>query len=308
MPIYSSRSLKKLFQKLNFIPEKKLGQIFITNYQVCKRAVDALNLFPNQDRVLEVGPGFGAFSDLLLKKSRTIFLIDRDPKCISYLYSHFSSLSHTTPDISIFKHDLRNISFLGSIPEKAKVNLIQGDFLSIPFPNVNKLISNVPFGISVPFILRCLREKPLDLYVLIVQREFQQHLCAQPGESHYTLVSVLSNLYFNIEIIEEIPKSAYYPLPDVPTVLLRLSPKEYFNPESKYYINRTLFIEFLNTLFSVKKKLLRSIVKLNLIKNPSFSSNFPYFTNVSLQSQYSDVPIYQIPPRELFTLMEKSMK
>ncbi|MCF2141553.1 MAG: rRNA adenine N(6)-methyltransferase family protein [Candidatus Lokiarchaeota archaeon] len=308
MPIYSSRSLKKLFQKLHFIPEKKFGQIFIINYQVCKRAVDALNLFPNQDRVLEVGPGFGAFSDLLLNKSRTIFLIDRDPKCISYLYSHFSLLSHKILDISIFKHDLRNISFLGSIPEKAKVNLIQGDFLSIPFPKVNKLISNVPFGISIPFILRCIREQPLDLYVLIVQREFQQHLCAQPGQSHYTFISALANVYFDIEILEDIPKSAYYPLPDVPTVLLRLSPKENFNPESNYYANRSLFIEFLRTLFFCKKKLLRNIAKSISMKNSSFLLRFPLFTEISLQSEFSDVPIFQIPPKELFALMETSMK
>ncbi|MHA1795024.1 MAG: rRNA adenine N-6-methyltransferase family protein [Promethearchaeota archaeon] len=305
MPLLSPHSLKKIFNSYRFTPDQQLGQSYLVNATICRHAVEALSLNPQEDTVLEIGPGFGAITEYYWPKAKYIFLIDTFSPSISYLNTYFSSKT------SVFCHDLRNIKFLHNIPKKAHINLVHADILAIPFPKVGslKIVSNIPFSISIPLFLKFLFEGPCISYILILQKEFFKHLVAQPGESHYTFISALSSLYFQIYLIETIPKKAYFPYSNVPTVLIKLIPTERFQSESPYFAQRTQFCQFIQVLlnFNWKNKRLSNLCRSLPSNDIQFNQMFPNFVQACNESPFINTFVKDINPAELFHLMQNSL-
>lgn len=301
IPVYAKNTLKKLLEANKSHPDKAIGQNYIIDEGLCKLVVHAMELHPTEDDVLEIGPGFGAFSDFLVARSRTIFLVDIDSVSIDFLDTHFKK------NENIFLHSVRNVIYRQKFETKAKINLLEGDILKIPFPNCHKLISNVPFPLSYSLIVKFVSEEPLDCYVLILQKEFVQHLLAKPGESNYSVVSPLCNLYFDIEILEDISPDSYYPSPKVKTQLIRLTPQRRFAQATPYFLHRKMFIRFIESLFEEKQKRVRSwIAKIS----HTFSLDFIDFTKLSnniVNLGLLDSHINQISETILFQLMADSL-
>ncbi|MHA1674282.1 MAG: rRNA adenine N-6-methyltransferase family protein, partial [Promethearchaeota archaeon] len=88
MPILSQKSLQQLFTQKKFKPSSDAGQTFIVSERLVNAVTKALELKSDEDIILEVGPGFGAFTDRILSKSSSIFLIEKDPTCLSYLHEY----------------------------------------------------------------------------------------------------------------------------------------------------------------------------------------------------------------------------
>lgn len=305
MPLLSPKSLQKIFHRYKFNPEQKLGQNYLINEAVCKRALDTLDISAERDSVMEIGPGFGAITEFLWTKSKYVFLVDNFSPSISFLKDYFA------PKTTIFLHDPRNLSYLHDFPAKAHINLVQGDILSIPFPKREnlKIISNVPFSISVPLLTRFVSEEPCKNYVLILQKQFFQHLLAQAGGSHYTFISALSSIFFHVDWFEEIPRNAYFPFSQVPTVLVKLAPTEKFQPKSLYYTRRMEFIRFLQVILQSnwKNKSLQNLTRVIPTHDPPFIQNYPQFVQVCNESEYKHDNVNTIPAVVLFKLMMESL-
>ncbi len=300
MPILSQKSLQRLFTQQKFKPSPDAGQTFIVSERLVNVVTEALELNSKKDVVLEVGPGFGAFTDRLLSHSNSIFLIEKDPTCISYLHEY---LKQKAP---VFVHSARNISFLGEIPNKSRVNLIEGNILELPFPKISKLVSNLPFQITYPFIIKLIHEPPLQSYVLILQKETVDHLLAQPGQPNYTVLSALCNLFFSLEILETIPSKSYYPSPDVKTQLIRLTPTPQFKSNTPFYTHRKDFIHFIEILFTDKRKTWKNWISAHSKNSVEDIGEFPNLKSLKLAVESMDMlkkSISQIPVLDLFELM-----
>ena len=140
MPFYTEHQLKALAiqQKFNF--SKEMGQCFLVNLRICNLMLQSLQINSKKDNILEIGPGFGAFSHLLAKKGKCLYLVEFSPVCSKFLEKDFLSLNYSTSHL-----EGRQIRYLGKIPQKTHITIIQADILNIPWPSVDKIISNLHF-------------------------------------------------------------------------------------------------------------------------------------------------------------------
>jgi 16S rRNA (adenine1518-N6/adenine1519-N6)-dimethyltransferase len=109
----------------------------------------------------------------------------------------------------------------------ANVTVHWGDAMRIDLrglrPEPTKLVANLPYGIAAGVLLRTVEElASVRLWVAMVQREVGERLAAAPGSGAYGTPSVMAQLACEVELLRAIPRSVFYPAPNVDSVLIRL--------------------------------------------------------------------------------------
>lgn len=210
---------KHLLRLYEVSPKKRLGQNFAINSGMLQRFVSHASL-TEDDVVLEVGPGFGFLTQFLSNKCKKVIAVEVDPQLVSFLRTQL--------------HRLRNIE------------LIEGDILKVSLPPFNKVVSAPPYSISSPLIFRLL-EQQFDWAVLILQKEFAKRLAASVGTKDYGRLTV--NVYYRAEVdlLDVVPRTMFFPPPDVESMMVRLKPRAPPFPvddeETFFGLVRTLFTQ-----------------------------------------------------------------
>jgi 16S rRNA (adenine1518-N6/adenine1519-N6)-dimethyltransferase len=132
------------------------------------------------------------------------------------------------------------------------IDVIEGDILNTNLPSFNKVVATPPYYLSSKLIL-FLTKRKFELASLVLQKEFGLRLSANPGTAGYGRLSVLSNRNFDVEVLRNIPRSAFRPSPKVDSVLVRLAPKR---PSQK--LDEQFFEELVRGLFTQRRRLVRS--------------------------------------------------
>ncbi len=116
-------------------------------------------------------------------------------------------------------------------------------------------MSNLPYGVSSEIAFRLFPEKqPL---VLMFQQEFAERMVADPGTSEYGRLSVSSQHYADVELVESIPKEAFSPPPAVRSAVVRAVPRD---PD--YAVeNEAFFLRFVKALFTQRRKTIRNAIR-----------------------------------------------
>lgn len=151
------------------------------------------------DTILEIGAGIGNLTSLLAARARKVIAIERDSMLVKILrerLKHFPS-----------------------------VELLHADALSIEFPKFNKVVANLPYGISSDITFKLL-EHEFELAVLMYQKEFSERLVAKPGSDRYGRLTVNVHYRANVELLEEVPPTAFVPRPKVVSSIVRLKPRK----------------------------------------------------------------------------------
>lgn len=186
----------------------KLGQHFMIDKQVLGRVVDSAQLEPG-DRVLEIGPGEGALTELLLKRC-SVTAIEKDPAFAGLLTRRFPELK-----------------------------LINADAIKVAWPPFDKCVSNLPYLISKKFLLKLLRHD-FKLAVIVLQREFAEKLAAKTGDRAYGVVSVCAQACCDVELLDKIPRNAFRPQPRVESQIVRLSKRTSLDEGFIEFVTKTL--------------------------------------------------------------------
>ncbi len=209
---------------------KKLGQHFLTDKSVLRREVEYAELSRN-DTVLEIGAGDGRLTLLLAEKAGKVIAIEKDKKFAELLKQ------------KIKEKNMNNI------------DVLYADALSVDFSQFNKIVSNLPYGISSPITFKLFQYLPWDLAVLSYQKEFAERFFAKPGERNYSRLTVAINYYCEPELLETVPKEKFFPKPKVDSVIVKLKPKEKpFHADQQFWI-------LIGKLFQHKKKLIRNALR-----------------------------------------------
>ncbi len=210
-------------------PRKRLGQNFMVDPLLLERMVSHASL-KRSDVVLEVGAGFGFLTRLLAQKAKTVVAVEKDTRIMRVLNDELA--------------DLENVHF------------IEGDILKAAVPPFDKVVSNPPFAISSP-LLFWLLEKPFETAVLTFQREFAARLDAPVGGRDYSRLTVSTYYYAETELLDPVPKTAFYPRPDVGAVIVRLQPR----PASPFKVkDEAVFRDVVRVLFTQRNRLVRKAV------------------------------------------------
>ena len=228
------RQTKHLLRLYGFFPKKRLGQNFTVDLDIMQRLVSHASL-TKDDIVLEVGAGFGFLTQLLSSKCKKVVAVEVDPPLVSFLRKQLQSLQN--------------------------VELIEGDILKVSLPFFNKVVSAPPYSISSPLLFRLL-ERNFDSAVLIFQKEFAERLAASVGTKDYGRLTVTIYYRADVELLDYVPRTMFYPPPDVDSMIVRLKPRAPpFHVEDE-----TLFFELVRTLFTQRNKKVRNALILFLRK------------------------------------------
>ncbi|MEZ4749231.1 MAG: 16S rRNA (adenine(1518)-N(6)/adenine(1519)-N(6))-dimethyltransferase RsmA [Bdellovibrionota bacterium] len=206
--------------------KKRFGQNFLTSPHWAQTLVERLLEQKDPVAVWEIGPGLGALTDGLLKRSPVpprLFEIDRN--LCAYLRERF--------------------------PE---IDLVEGDFLkwepSEPLEKV-LVLGNLPYNVSSPIFFKLLDWKESILrMVLTFQREFARRLVAKPMTPDYGGTSVVAQTFYELHSLGVIPPGAFYPKPEVDSEAICFEPK----PDPQ--IDRDAFLKLVRESFSHRRKML----------------------------------------------------
>ena len=219
---------KQLLRLYNFYPKKRLGQNFTVNSDALQQLVSHACLTKN-DVVLEVGAGFGFLTQLLAEKSKKVIAVEVDPPLVTFLRKHLQNLDN--------------------------VELIEGDFLDVSVPEFNKVVAAPPYSISSPLLFRLLENK-FDSAFLILQKEFAERLAASVGTKDYGRLTVSIYYRADVQLLELVPRTMFYPPPKVDSMILRLTPK---NPPFSVK-DEPFFFDLVRVLFTQRNKKVRNSV------------------------------------------------
>lgn len=225
---------KHLLRLYGFFPKKRLGQNFTVNSDILQRLVSYASL-TKDDVVLEVGAGFGFLTQLLSSECKKVIAVEVDPQLVSFLRKQL--------------HSLQN------------VDLIEGDILKVALPPFNKVVSAPPYSISSPLLFRLL-ERNFDSAVLILQKEFAERLAASVGSKDYGRLTVTIYYRADVELLDYVPRTMFYPPPDVDSMMVRLKPRA---PPFQVDDEETFF-ELVRALFTQRNKKVRNALILFLRK------------------------------------------
>ena len=234
------------------VRKPKLGQHFLTNETAALRIVDALGDV-SASTVLEIGPGQGALTGLLVKRARRLIAIELDRVLAAQLRMQFA----LAPNIEVIEGDILAIDFhsiFGPKPGNSRPGLEHK-------PEPARVVGNLPYFITSDILLRLFEFRQyFDTLVLMVQKEVADRMAEPPGGSEYGLLSATVQLYARVEKLFTLPPGAFSPPPKVHStvVRLRLAPRI-----ESLGVPEAGFIRFLKQSFGQKRKTLWNNLKLN---------------------------------------------
>lgn len=234
------------------IPRRKpkLGQHFLQDQSVAAHIVDALGDI-SQSTVLEIGPGRGVLTRILVRKARRVIAVETDRVLAAQLRMYFSLI----PNIEIIEGDVLAIdldTLFGPKPGSTRPGMD-------PAPERVRVIGNLPYFITSEILLRLFEyRKYFESIVLMVQKEVAERLAARPGTKDYGLLSATAQLYSRIEKLFVVPPGAFSPPPKINSAVVRLDSS---NRLESLGVEESAFIDFVKLSFGQKRKTLWNNLK-----------------------------------------------
>jgi len=216
-------------------PKKHLGQHFLTDKNIAIRIVESMEA--NQTlKVIEIGPGTGVLTHLLLSRFKNFEAFDVDRESISYLQAEYKEHAEKFLLMDYLKH-------------------------SLPAGKVS-LIGNFPYNISSQLFFKIWDDRDqVNEVVCMIQKEVADRICASHGNKTYGILSVLLQAFYDIEFLFKVPPGVFMPPPKVMSAVIRLRRNEV----EKLDCDEALFKKVVKAGFGQRRKTLRNALKgLNL--------------------------------------------
>lgn len=222
--------------------KKNFGQHFLKDENIANRVSETLNDFPTLP-VLEVGAGTGMLTKFLLKRGIDLKVVEIDIESIDYLNEHFPELE-------------------GRIIQKDFLKLNLSDYFDTEFC----VIGNYPYNISSQIFFKVLDNKDsIPFCSGMIQKEVAERMVASPGSKTYGILSVLMQVWYDIEYLFTVNEHAFIPPPKVKSAVIKLTR----NNREKLNCNDKLFKTVVKTSFNQRRKMLRNSIKSLLSEDSS---------------------------------------
>jgi len=223
-------------------PKKSLGQHFLEDHGIIDKIITLLQLNKN-DVVVEIGPGTGALTIPVLPYVYHLIAIEKDQLLINLLRKKLSA------------------------EEGKKITLISGDALKIDFKEISndfkqkiRIIGNIPYNISSPLLERLILYRAyIKSAILMFQHEFALRLIAPPGQRKCSALTIISQYYAEISPIIKIKRDAFYPIPKVDSMVLKMDFERPYKFQAK---DEMIFRKIVKSAFLFRRKtILNSLEK-----------------------------------------------
>ena len=228
---------------MNIRPRKRLGQHFLRDPHHLARIADAADLSAD-DVVLEVGPGTGTLTAVLLQRAGLVIAVELDERLVAHLRERFGDV----PGLRLVQGDILALDPGELVAREAGAR--------VPY----KVVANLPYYITSS-VLRHLLESshPPRLLVVTVQEEVARRICASPPRMSLLAVSV--QFYGEPRLVHRIPRGAFYPVPKVDSAVVRV---DVFPRPRVHVPDREAFFRVVKAGFAQRRKQLRNALAAGL--------------------------------------------
>jgi 16S rRNA (adenine1518-N6/adenine1519-N6)-dimethyltransferase len=216
---------------------KSLGQNFLHDGNQLRRIVAAAELKPS-DRVLEIGPGLGPLTEVLLAGAEEVFAIEKDERLVTFLKERLAS--------------------------EPRLRLLHGDGLECVRADRSdwagwKLVANLPYSVASPILVElAMNAHPPERMVATLQLEVARRLMARAGDEDYGILSLLVQLRFEPRGLFKIPPGCFFPPPDVDSACITLAKRE---RELLPPALRPAYVRLVKRAFSQRRKMMAKLLK-----------------------------------------------
>lgn len=242
--------LNYILRAKKFKAKKSLGQ----NFLIDTETIDFISNFAtNNDEILEIGPGLGFVTEKLIKNSKNVVALEIDDEAIKILNNNLSQHKN----FHLIKQDIL----------KTNIN-------ELPFNDEKiKIIANIPYYITSPILVHLLGEideitnknrTKIKEMILMVQLEVAKRIVANENSNNkeYGSLSILSQMYADVEIIKIVPKSCFQPSPKVDSALVKFTIRNEPKTEITKLLKKTI-----KAIFSTRRKNIKNALQIAGFKN-----------------------------------------
>ena len=217
-------------------PKKFLGQHFLKDLNVARAIADTVDACPELP-ILEVGPGMGVLTQYLLPKEREVKVAEIDFESVAYLREAY--------------------------PQLEAEGIIEDDFLKMHLEHVFDgrsfvLTGNYPYNISSQIFFKMLDYRHLiPCCTGMMQKEVAERLAAKPGNKTYGILSVLVQLWYDVEYLFTVEPGVFNPPPKVKSAVVRMTR----NNVEDCGCDERLLRRVVKTTFNQRRKMMRGSLK-----------------------------------------------
>jgi 16S rRNA (adenine1518-N6/adenine1519-N6)-dimethyltransferase len=214
---------RELLARLGHAPKRFLGQNFLVDGNIVRKSLELAQITPG-DFVVEVGPGLGTLTGALLEAGAEVWAIELDRILHAHLEEGLAARF------------------------KGRLHLVEGDAVQLPLAGLPaskaenaKVVANLPYAISTPWMDAVLSGPLPGRLVLMLQKEAASRYGASPGSGSFGAISIFLQAAYDIAPGHKVSPACFHPRPDVDSALLHLVRKAQpyvFSPEDKALIRR----------------------------------------------------------------------
>jgi 16S rRNA (adenine1518-N6/adenine1519-N6)-dimethyltransferase len=219
--------------------KKSLGQNFLNDKNVINKIVESADI-DKDTLVIEIGPGGGAITELMVPKAGNAILYEADDR----LEEHLNELLKGNDNYRLVIGDFLKVNVLEDLKKY----------------NYDKLyvVANLPYYITTPIIMKFVEDCVFpDKFVIMVQKEVAYRLSSKVGSRDYGSLTVFLNYYYDIKILFDVSKNCFIPKPNVESAVIRMDKKR----DRLNIDDMNLFKKIVRDSFVYKRKTIRNNLK-----------------------------------------------
>ncbi len=221
-------------RELGVRPRKHLGQNFLVDRGSLARIVSEVRK-AKPGIIVEIGPGLGIVTEELAKLKTRLIGVEIDHRLASFLQRNLSAYDN--------------------------VEILEQDFLKLDLSSLAEgpyyIVGNLPYRITSPILAKLIEDRnQISQALLLTQAEVAEKIINSPGV-HGSALGVLINAYTAVEIIRDVPRTSFYPVPKVDSVLWRME----FLDHPRFTANEQTFFTVVRAIYGKRRKMLRRVLR-----------------------------------------------
>jgi len=269
MSLASLDTIKNFFRENNISPSRDRGQNFLVDEKVLEKIIESANL-KKDDVVLEIGAGFGTLTERLAQKAGKIITVESDRGILPILRRNLENYKN----VEIIEKDVLSV-----------VNY-ESKIMNYEY----KIVANLPYQITSIVLRKFLENEPRPNEMMVMmQKEVAERICAISGEMSILAVSV--QFFGQPEIIQIVPRSSFYPAPEVDSAILRISRIKNESETNLKRIDVKDFFRVVKVGFSARRKQLHNNLANGLRLKSEEAKNILLDLGLDIQVRAQDLSV-----------------